>query len=122
LPPNRYILVPRTWKEAHNRPDSLCSVLGIPFTELGPLLFAAGILKKFNLYEGLSFSPDGFEILININNRKKPELELELEKESLRRMCGRPTPMSTHRILPSFFIFFVAAGSQVHTNISRFAL
>ena len=70
LPPNSYILVPRTWKEAHNRPDSLCAVLGIPFTELGPLLFKAGILVKNNFHEGLSFSLNGFQQLINLYNRK----------------------------------------------------
>ena len=53
LPPNMYILIPRTWKEAHNRPDSLCSVLGIPFAEFGPLLFTAGILERTSLHEGL---------------------------------------------------------------------
>ena len=82
LPPNSYILVPRTWKEAHNRPDSQCAVLGIPFTELGPLLFKAGILVKNNFHEGLSFSLNGFQQLINLYNRKT-SFEIGVEKFGL---------------------------------------
>ena len=63
LPLNRHILAPRTWKEAHNRPDSLCSVLGIPFAEIRPWLFEAGILLKSNRQEGLSLSLDGYQKL-----------------------------------------------------------
>jgi hypothetical protein len=79
VPPNSFILIPRTWKEAHNRHDSLCVVLGIPFTELGPLLYAAGILVKYNTCKGLSFSLDGFQTLIDWY-RREPSNKIVVEQ------------------------------------------
>ena len=79
VPPNSFILIPRTWKEAHNRHDSLCAVLGIPFTELGPLLYAAGILVKYNTCTELSFSLDGFQKLIDWY-RREPSNQIVVER------------------------------------------
>jgi hypothetical protein len=109
LPPNEYVLIPRTWKEAHNRPDSLCSVLGIPFTELGPLLFTADILVKSNAYGRLSFSQDGFDTLTNIYKRTESS-KLCVEKR-------KPAPSAwtadqlVDRGQPPYF-FYVIRGSR----------
>ena len=105
LPPNSYILVPRTWKEAHNRPDSLCAILGIPFTELGPLLFKAGILVKNNLHEGLSFSLNGFQRLIDLYNRKE-SLEIGVEKIRPSLNAWKADPLVNTNNPPNFFCIF----------------
>ena len=38
LPLSCYVLIPRNFDEAHKRSDSLCMMLGLEFSVLGPLL------------------------------------------------------------------------------------
>ena len=45
-------------------------MLGIPFTELGPLIFTAGILVTTNIRGGLSFSEDAFQTRTDLCNQK----------------------------------------------------
>ena len=68
-------------------------MLGILFTELGPLIFTAGILVTTNLLGGLSSSEDAFRTRTDLRNQKT-----ELNKNGgLRRI---PTVLLTHSILP----------------------
>ena len=46
FPLNLYILIPRSFDEAHKQSDSLCIELGLPFSVLGPLLYSASVLKS----------------------------------------------------------------------------
>jgi hypothetical protein len=46
FPLNLYVLVPRNFDEAHKQSDSLCIMLGLPFSVLGPLLYSASVLKS----------------------------------------------------------------------------
>jgi hypothetical protein len=46
FPINLYLLIPRNFDEAQKRSDSLCIMLGLPFSALGPVLYSASMLKS----------------------------------------------------------------------------
>ena len=60
FPLNSYILVPRSFDEAHTRSDSMCVILGLQFSVLGPVLLSASVLK---VKGSLSYCERGYDVL-----------------------------------------------------------
>ena len=65
LPVGKHVLIPRSHAEAHNRADSMCVLLGLPFHVIGPLLMAAAILVVQKQGGQLAVASNGFDTLVN---------------------------------------------------------